>query len=166
MSGVPLTEHAVISYAGALVSRSPAFPGFCRGFLYATSCPRTLEVLVPINYGVKNADAVVNDLFIHAWVPLVGGPNVVDMNIGKVVVDQLENGSSKNAYAFFFVPPTIGPTFNANELSIVRKCGAEWYENILVVKHGEGQKAFNVCSSDLEEVDEILTTYLKNKMLV
>jgi hypothetical protein len=48
---------------------------------------------------------LVEDLFVHAWVPLMGAPNVVDLAEGSYTVESFESMTLEHPYSIIYLPP-------------------------------------------------------------
>ncbi|KAJ7130745.1 hypothetical protein C8R43DRAFT_1133835 [Mycena crocata] len=158
----PATDSQITNIFMAVRRREPAFPGFKYGFLYGTSATKRRSVAVPINYGVGRLTSE-NQLFVSVWVPnpaLMG--NVVDMDVGKFTVTAYPPNSDNTlpfAYSIFYVPPGRSLTGARNTCPHIT-AGADWVDNILVIKHGKRDAVINVVDEDAMLVDSIVSYVL------
>jgi hypothetical protein len=129
--------------------------------VYATQTAKRRIVAVPYNYGVTKL-ASVNDLFVHAWVPNTSrSSNVVDMNIGHLLVTALPGSSVplEFSYSLFYVPRGRGFPVIRNACGSIRG-EHDWQGNILVVKRGKRKPAINMEREDAFLVDSIVSAYV------
>jgi hypothetical protein len=129
--------------------------------VYATETAKRRIVAVPYNYGVTKL-ASVNDLFVHTWVPNTSrASNVVDMNIGHLLVTSLPGSRVplEFAYSLFYVPRDRGFPVIRNGCGSIRG-EHNWQGNILVVKRGKRKPAINMEREDAFLVDNIVSSYV------
>ncbi|KAJ6560614.1 hypothetical protein DFH09DRAFT_1364769 [Mycena vulgaris] len=164
---VPSTDDQITNVYLGLRAREPHFPGFAYGYLYATASTKRRVVAVPYNFGVKRITSV-NDLFTHVWVPSQAAPrNVVDLAIGRVLVTHFPADSTtplEFPYTIFFRPRNTVFPGQKNACGSIR-AAADWYENVLVVKHGKRKAVINVDREDAMLVDAIVNTFISENQL-
>ncbi|KAJ6580304.1 hypothetical protein B0H10DRAFT_905118 [Mycena sp. CBHHK59/15] len=167
----PEAELAVSELAWMLKNKSPRFPGFKYGYLYASCCTSRRIVPIPVDYGfsghVRYSSA--NDLFTECWVPSSLPPNVCDMSIGRLYVDTFPLGSSfklEFAYTVFYVPQQSLPhQTNLNRCRPVVHAGVPWYGNILVVRHGKRDPLIGIDRRDGHLVDVIIASLISTRAI-
>ncbi|KAJ7663746.1 hypothetical protein DFH06DRAFT_1128132 [Mycena polygramma] len=156
---VPATDEQVSTLYMEVRRKSPAYPGFAYGFIYATGSSKRRTVAIPYNYGVDKLSSI-NDLFVHAWVPcVIASSSVIDMSVGRIFVDKLPNTDTVLEFPFsiIYVPPTSpGNTRVPRNKCAALRSDVEWRGNILVVKHGKRKPVINVEPEDASLVDTIV----------
>ncbi|KAJ7643145.1 hypothetical protein DFH06DRAFT_1333928 [Mycena polygramma] len=165
---VPATDEQVTTLYMEVRRKTPAYPGFAYGFIYATASAKRRTVAVPYNYGVNKLTSI-NDLFVHAWVPsVVASSSVIDMSVGRIFVDKLPNTGTILEFPFsiVYVPPASpGSTRIPRNKCAALRTDNEWRGNILVLKHGKRKAVINVEPEDASLVDNIVNAYLDEGLL-
>jgi hypothetical protein len=142
-----------------------SFPGFAYGYVYGTDSQKRRTIAIPYNYGVTKLESV-NDLYVHAWVPVTGPANVADMSVGHLIVKTMPNSCVplKFQYSIFYVPQEEGREDYVNGCcALLTK--KPWRGNILVVKRGKRKAAINMEREDAFLVDTLVSkcvAFLRN----
>ncbi|KAJ6554134.1 hypothetical protein B0H10DRAFT_2123487 [Mycena sp. CBHHK59/15] len=155
-------EASELYYELCLV-RNPPFKSFQYGTFYGTGCRTRRVVAIPIDLGIDRLMSV-DDLYTDCWVPSGQGPNICDMSIGRLRVDNFPIGSPlplDYSYTIFYIPQTDLPAWiPLNTCPPVVRAGVPWYGNILVVRHGRRKAVVNIEDYDARLVDLIVASFI------
>ncbi|KAJ6460674.1 hypothetical protein C8R47DRAFT_1226174 [Mycena vitilis] len=152
----PSTDAEISTVYTALRQKTPKFPAFATGYLYATNTPSRRTVSVPYNYGVTKIRST-NDLFVNSWIPVFSNSfNVADRSEGRLILTNFPGTSIplEFSYTVFFVPRGSSGSIN---LCGSLRCTSAWAGNILVVKCGKRKAVINMEKEDTYLVDNIVS---------
>ncbi|KAJ7633504.1 hypothetical protein DFH06DRAFT_1126902 [Mycena polygramma] len=132
-----------------------------RGNNYAWSLP----VGVHYNLGVNVNEALVDDLWVHAWVQHVGPPNVVDLSEGAHVVSYLNGHRLFDPYTVFYTAPNHALSEEKTHCGEVVPWRIKFHGNILVVKHDYDMVPMSITTEERGRVRDVVFACLQDHLL-
>jgi hypothetical protein len=128
--------------------------GFRDGLLFAVHRDDPVIVPVPFNFGVRPDRALVEDLWVHSWVPTrIAG--LMDFDSYTHTVASFNSIQLANPYTIVFCPLQYLHSPTHNESALTNGLGTPWWENVLVVKHSTDGHPLDVVDADIEEITKV-----------
>ncbi|KAJ7633806.1 hypothetical protein DFH06DRAFT_1336896 [Mycena polygramma] len=160
---VPCTADGVREYDAVLKGRKPAYPGQVTGLLFPSNYAWSLPVGVHYNLGVNVNEALVDDLWVHAWVQHVGPPNVVDLSEGAHVVSYLNGHRLFDPYTVFYTAPNHALSEEKTHCGEVVPWRIKFRGNILVVKHDYDMVPMSITTEERGRVRDVVFAIIFSK---
>jgi hypothetical protein len=110
----------------------------------------------PTSYGAIPGKDLVDDLWMHAWVP-PERHGVSDLDACSRTIDSYEGEKLVFPFTVVYFPPRARSTLTpSNNSHLTNGLGTTWLENVLVIKHDAADHPIDMHEGDVEKATAVV----------